>query len=95
MVEDWQIRGPNVLAFVLVTGSTRFFAVGCYIPPNDLSTLATIKKAWSECPRGHTPILLGDPNVNLCSPWNERDEQIAEAVEDVMGLTDLSQLFRQ
>ena len=42
-VEDWRIRGPNVLTFVLVTGRTRFFAVGCYIPPNNLSTLTTIE----------------------------------------------------
>jgi hypothetical protein len=94
-VEDWQIRGPNVLTFVLATGNTRFFAVGCYIPPNDLSTLTTIEQAWNECPRGHTPILLGNLNVNLHSPRDERDKQIAELVEDVMGLTDLSRHFLQ
>ena len=45
LVEDWRIRGPNVLTFMLVTGSCQFFAVGCYIPPNNLSTVTTIKKA--------------------------------------------------
>ncbi len=84
-----------MLTFVLVMGSMRFFAVGCYIPPNDLSTLMTIEQAWNECPRGHTPILLGDLNVNLCSPRDERDEQIVELVENVMGLTDLSHHFLQ
>jgi hypothetical protein len=68
VVKDWQIWGPNMLTFVLVMGSTRFFAVGCYIPPNNLSTLAMIEQAWNECPCGHTPILLGDLNINLCSP---------------------------
>ena len=95
MVEDWQIRGPNVLTFVLVTGSCQFFAVGCYIPPNDLSTLTAIEQAWNKCPRGHVPLLIGDLNVNLRSPRDERDEQIAEVVEDVMGLTDLSRHFLQ
>ncbi len=94
-VEDWRIRGPKVLTFMLVTGSQQFFAVGCYIPPNNLSTLATIEQAWNKCPRGHTPILLGDLNINLCSPWDERDEKIAKVVEDMMGLTNLSQHFRQ
>ena len=94
-VEDWRIRGPNVLTFVLVTGGCRFFAVGCYIPPNDLSTLTTIEQAWNECPNRHTPLLLGDLNVNLLSPRDERDEQIAKAGEDVMGLCDLSKHFLQ
>jgi hypothetical protein len=95
VVKDWQIWGPNVLTFVLITGSTRFFAVGCYIPANDLSTLATIKQAWSKCPCGHTPILIGDLNINLRPPRDERDQKKSEVVEDVMGLSDLSQHFCQ
>ncbi len=94
-VEDWQIRGPNLLTFVLVMGSTQFFAVGCYIPPNHLSTISTIKQDWNKCPRGHTPILFGDLNINLCSPRDERDEKIAEVVKDVMGLTNFSKRFHQ
>jgi hypothetical protein len=95
VVKDWRIRGPNVLTFVLVTGSYQFFAVGCYIPPNDLSTLTTIEQAWNKCPRGHILLLLGNMNINLHSPRDERDEQIAEVVEDVMGPTNLSRHFRQ
>jgi hypothetical protein len=94
-VEDWRICGPNVLSFVIVTGSQRFYAVGCYIPPTNLSTLPQVKQALNECPQGHTPLLIGDLNVNLCAPRDERDEQIAEVVEDVCGLTDLSKHFCQ
>ena len=96
-VEDWRVRGPNVLSFVLVTGGQRFYAVGCYIPPNDLSTLPHVVQAWNECPAGHTPapVLLGDLNINLRAPRDDRDEQIAEEVEDVMGLSDLSKHFLQ
>jgi hypothetical protein len=57
-VENWRIHGPNMLTFVLVTGSQHFFAVGCYIPPNNLGTLAMIKQAWNKCPPGHPPISL-------------------------------------
>jgi hypothetical protein len=45
LVEDWRIWGPNVLTFVLVTGSCQFFVMGCYIPPNHLSTLTVIEQA--------------------------------------------------
>ncbi len=84
-----------MLTFVLVAGSCQFFAVGSYIPLNNLSTLTTIEQAWNKCPRGHVPLLLGNLNVNLRSPRDERDEQIAEVVEDIMGFTDLSHHFLQ
>ncbi len=89
------LRGHNVLSFVVVTGSQRFYVVGCYIPPTNLSTLPQVKQALKECPKGHTPLLIGDLNVNLCTPRDGRDKQIAEVVEDVCGLTNLTKLFLQ
>ncbi len=71
------------------------FAVGCYIPPNDLSTLQHIVQAWNKCPRGHIPILLGNLNVNLHASRDNRDKQIGKAFEDVIGLTNLSKHFCQ
>jgi hypothetical protein len=96
-VKDWHIRGPNVLSFVIVMGSHYFYAMGmgCYIPLNNLCTLIQVKPALNECPKGHTPPLFGHLNVNLCALRDERDERIAEVVEDVQGLTDLSKHFRQ
>jgi hypothetical protein len=64
-VQDWRIRSPNVLSFVIVMGSQCFYVVGCYIPPNDLCTLPQVKQALNKCPKGHTPLLIGDLNVNL------------------------------
>jgi hypothetical protein len=84
-----------MLSFVIVTGSQRFYVVGCYIPPNNLNTLPQVEQALNECPKEHSPLLLGDLNINLCAPRNERDKQVAEVVEDIIGLTDLSKHFRQ
>jgi hypothetical protein len=94
-IEEWRVRGPNVITFVVVTGVERYYAVGCYIPPTDLTTLTHVEGAWNKCPKGHIPILLGDLNINLASPRNERDEMIAEQVQDVMGLIDMSCQFKQ
>jgi hypothetical protein len=94
-VEDWLICGPNMLSFVVVTGSQCFYVMGCYILPTNLSTLPQVEQALNECPNGHTPLLIGDLYVNLCTPRDGRDEQIAEVVEDVCGLTDLSKHFLQ
>jgi hypothetical protein len=94
-VEDWRIRGPNMLSFVVVTGSQRFYVVGYYIPPTVLSTLPQVEQALKEFPTGQTPLLIRDLNDNLHTPRDERDKRIAEVVEDICRLTDLSKHFRQ
>ncbi len=78
----------------LMLGATRFFVVGCYIPPSDLETLACIDKAWRKCPKGAHPNLVGDLNFNLHAPRMEREEKIAEQV-DAKDLVDMSRHFRQ
>ncbi len=65
--EEVELRGPNVLSFQLVSGATRFYIVGCYILPNNLTTLMHVKEAWMTCPKGCLPIVLGDMNVNLAT----------------------------
>jgi hypothetical protein len=93
-VEEVEMQGPNVLSFLLVPGDTRYYTVGCHIPPNKLTTLTHIKQAWMACPKGCLPIVLGDLNVNLAAPRDKRDETIAEQV-DTMNLVDMSSRFRQ
>jgi hypothetical protein len=93
-VEETRIWGPNVISLHLMMGSTRFFVVGCYIPPSNLETLAYIDKAWRKCPKGAHPILVGDLNLNLQAPRTEREETIAEQV-DAMNLVDMSRHFCQ
>ncbi len=88
-------HGPNVLTFELVTGQMRFFVVGAYIPPSDLGTmLGHIRQAWSECPRGCEPLLIGDLNANLINPRDEREDGIAKQV-DAMDLANTGHHFRQ
>jgi hypothetical protein len=94
-IKEWRTRGPNVITFVVVLGGERYYAVGCYIPPTNLTTLEHVEAAWIECPKRHIPILLGNLNIKLASPRNERDELIAKHVGDVMGLLDVYRHFRQ
>ncbi len=56
--------------------------------------LMHINKAWWACPKGCLPILLGDLNVNLAAPRNNRNDTIADQV-DAMALIDMSTHFRQ
>ena len=84
-----EIYGPNVPAFQLVLGATRWYIIGCYITPNNLTTLLLIEQEWQACPKGCLPIMLGDLNTNLAAPQDERDKMIAELV-DSMALVSMS-----
>jgi hypothetical protein len=46
-------------------------------------------------PEGAYPHMLGDLNIKLASPRNERNELIAEHVGNVMDLVNVSRHFRQ
>ena len=81
-------------AFQLVLGATRWYIVGCYIPPTNLTTLMHVKQVWLACPKSCLPILLGDLNVNLAAPCNERNNTIAKQV-DIMALIDMTSHFCQ
>ena len=36
-LEEAKARGPNVISFEIVTGTDRYYVVGCYIPPSDVA----------------------------------------------------------
>ncbi len=89
-----EIHGLTVLTFQFNLGTTRWYIIGCYIPPNDLTTLTHVIQVWQDCPKGSLPIILGDLNINLAAPRDKRDETIAELV-DTMVLVDMSSHFCQ
>jgi hypothetical protein len=91
-IEEVELSGPNVLLFQLVSGAMRWYIMGCYIPPTNLTTLTHADEVWRACPKGCLPILLGDLNVNLTALRNERDDMIAKQV-DAMALIDMSSHF--
>ena len=43
-------NGPNIVTFQLVTGHLRYHVIGVYIPPNSMTEVDNIRKAWGECP---------------------------------------------
>jgi hypothetical protein len=83
-----------MLSFQLISGAMRYYIMGCYIPPNNQTTLMHVKQAWMACPKGCLPIVLGNMNVNLATPRDEQDETIAKQV-DTMNLVNMSSRFRQ
>jgi hypothetical protein len=71
-VEAVRVLSPNLLTFQLVTGGGRFFVMGVYIPPGDMTGVDDLRTAWASCPVDCSPLLLGDLNIDLRDPLTER-----------------------
>ena len=65
--------------------------MGCYISPDNTSTIANVVAALKERPRGAKLLMAGDFNVNLGDPEEDRrGEDIAatmatEVLEDMLA----------
>lgn len=96
-IEEIKIVHPHVLTFQLVVRGVRpvrFYVVGCYIPPEDLTTLEHVKNALAQRPGGCKPLLVGNLNVDLECPRDERDKEVAEECS-VHDFGCMSRHFRQ
>ena len=51
--------------FHLSTGERWWYIVGCYLAPDDTSTIESVVAALKERPRGAGLLVVGDFNVNL------------------------------
>ena len=55
--------------------------MGCYLAPDDTSTIESVVAALKERPRGPKILVAGDFNVNLSYPEGDRKgEDIAAAI---------------
>ena len=62
--------GPNVVSFLLTLEAIRWYVVGVYVPPNDVSVIHCVEQALKAVPKGLYIILMGDLNVRLRDPYN-------------------------
>lgn len=97
--QDWHIEnerafGPNVMKATLVHEDRRTTIIGVYFPPSeeDMTTMMHLEMARENVEADRT-IILGDLNVNLKSPRNDREQEIVEAL-GTDGLRDISTEFK-
>ena len=85
--------GPNVVSFQLAMGAWRWYIIGCYLAPDDTSTIESVVAALKERPRGTAPAVAGDLNTTLADPENDRrGTEIAVALTEA-GLEDMAAHF--
>ena len=92
-VEAVQQFGPNVIGFQLTTGARRWYIVGCYLAPDDTSTIERVVKALRECPKGAKLLVAGDLNINFAAPEGDRREEDIAATLATEGLEDMDPHF--
>ena len=82
--------GLNVIVFQLATGARRWYIVGCYLAPDNTSTIERVVEALKECPKGAELLVAGELNINLeALEGNPREKDIA-ATFATEGLEDMA-----
>ena len=72
--------GPNVVGFQLATGARWWYIIGCYLAPDDTSTIESVVAALKEQPWGAILLVARDLNTTLIEPENDqRGTDIAAA----------------
>ena len=76
--EVLRLHRPKFVSFQLVSGGQRWHVVGCYISPDDASTIEAVVSTIIQHPRREQLLVAGDFNTNLAAPYgNMCDEEIA------------------
>ena len=92
-VDAVQQFGPNIVGFQLATEERRWYIVGCYLAPDDTSTIESVVAALKERPRGAKLLVVGYFNVNLAEPEGGRRGEDISAAMATEGLEYMSEHF--
>jgi hypothetical protein len=91
-VEATRVVTPNLITFQLVMGDEQYYVMGIYIPPNNAGGGDDLRAAWEACPANCSPIVMGDLNINVEHPRDEREAAIADLLDEI-NLVDTSRKF--
>ena len=85
--------GPNVMSFKVATGARRWYIIGCYLAPNDTSTIERVVTALRDRPKHTALVVAGDLNTDLEDAENDqRGTEIAAATKEA-GAEDMTTQF--
>ena len=80
-VEALHLHGANIVNFQLALGDQRWYIVGCYISPDNATTIEGVVADIRQRPRGAAMLVTGNFNSKLASlEGHVRDEVIAAAL---------------
>jgi hypothetical protein len=88
-VEAPKVVTSNLITFQLVTGNQQYYVIGIYIPPNDTEGGHDLRAAWEACPANCHPIVMGNLNINVGNPRDDREANIVDLLDEI-NLVDTS-----
>ena len=59
--------------------------MGIYIPPNNAGGGHDLRVAWEACPANCSPIVMGDLNINVKHPRDERESALADLLDEIVA----------
>ena len=88
-VEAIQKSGPTVVVLQLTTRERRWHISGCYLAPENTSTIESVIAELKERPRGTTLLVAGDLNIKLVDPEGYGREEDIGAALNTAGIEDM------
>ena len=79
-------------SFTVMLGQKRWYVVGAYVPPNNLSVVHKIAHALTCGPVGVGKLLVGNLNACLAHPRDQQDEYLANIIAS-HGMSDQERDF--
>jgi hypothetical protein len=73
----------NTLTFQLRMGDEQHNIVGTYIPPNCTRRVEDIRQAAEACPAGWKLLVMGDLNIKVGFPHEEREEVLVNLLDEL------------
>ena len=65
VVEAVREYRPNVMRCEVATGARRCYIIGCYLAPDDTSTIERVVTALGNRSKGISLVVVGDLNMDL------------------------------
>ena len=84
--------GPNMASFFLMLELRRWYVGRAYVPPNDAPAAHSIEQALELAPKLMEVILLGDLNIRLREPRDNREDELPPTLAG-NGLGDVTAHF--
>ena len=92
-VEPLRQFGRNAVGFQLAKRARQWYINGCYLDPDDTSTIESVVITLKKRPRGAALLVAGDLNTTLTEPEsNQRGTEIV-AVLTEEGIKDMATHF--
>ena len=89
-VEFIREYGQNVMSFELSTGARWWYIIGCYLAPDETSTIDRVVAALRDRPKGTALVVAGDLNMDLEDSENDRRGTEIAAAMTATGVEDMT-----